>query len=257
MRKARRATELLGYYQQCGMELGRIRREAVDELVTTHGIPSNTVAAELGLTKGRITQIRQSSPPRERAFFGIGPVELVSPLRDSDRPAGTVALEDVTAAERLEALMRSLSLDVRQRRVRETEAWTPTGDTAAICGPKSSTGIRDLLAQDPYLRFEEHDGRWGIQNLATGDLLTSPIDDGDRTTDIAYIGRLAHERGEVLVIAGVHALGSVGAVDYLATELPHLYADVGSSPFSMVVQTTSANMETAYSEVIAPPSVHP
>ena len=256
MRKARRATELLGYYQQCGTELARIRREAVDELVNTRGVPSNAVAAELGLTKGRITQIRQSSPPRERAFFGIGPVELVTPLRDSDRPAGVVVLEDVKASERLEALMRSLSLDVRQHRLRETETWSPTGDTVAICGPKSSTSVRQLLGHDPYLRFEEHDGRWGIRNFASGDLLNSPKDDGDSSTDIAYIGRLPHNDGVVLVIAGVHALGSIGAVDYLAAELPPLYAEVGPSPFSMVIRTEFKGTEPISHKVLAPARVH-
>lgn len=256
MRKARRATELLAFYKQCGFELARIRKEAVDELVVGRGMPSMKVAEELGLTKGRITQIRQSSPPPERAFFGIGPVEIVSPLRESDRPAGTVALEDVTAVERLEGLLRSLSLDVRRRHVRADEAWEPTGDTVAICGPKSSNTVRELLDQDPYLRFEEAGGAWKIRNLATGGSFTSPMDDGSPEVDIAYVGRSQGRQGGVLVVAGVHALGSLGAVDYLAAKLPALYAEVGASSFSMALRSEFTNMYTTDTEVLAPARSH-
>jgi hypothetical protein len=41
----------------------------------------------------------------------------------------------------------------------------------------------------------------------------------------------------LLVIAGVHALGSLGAIDYLSRELPGVYAVAGARRFSMVVRS--------------------
>ena len=105
----------------------------------------------------------------------------------------------------------------------------------AICGPKSSPVSAAALAADPLLDFREDDGRWLIADRTDGTRYLSPLDDGQDDRDIAYVGRLpVAGGGTMLLIAGVHALGSVGAVDYLTGHAAELYRQVGEGTFSMI-----------------------
>jgi DNA-directed RNA polymerase specialized sigma24 family protein len=60
--RARRATELLAVYQRHSAELGRLRREAIEELHTS-GLSYAEVAMAIGISKGRVGQIKQAPPP--------------------------------------------------------------------------------------------------------------------------------------------------------------------------------------------------
>src|SRR5699024_7114282 len=81
IRRGQRTTNLLTSYQQRATELARLRRAAIEEAHHEHGMSYTEIANELGVTKGRITQIRTSAPPAQRAFFGIGPVSIGMPYR--------------------------------------------------------------------------------------------------------------------------------------------------------------------------------
>lgn len=63
IKRGRIATELLDQYQQRSAELAQIRREAIEEARDVLGNYTE-VAKALGLTKGRITQIRNANLPR-------------------------------------------------------------------------------------------------------------------------------------------------------------------------------------------------
>lgn len=60
----------------------------------------------------------------------------------------------------------------------------------------------------------------------------------------------------MLVVAGVHALGSVGAVDYLADHLAELYREVGQRRFSMVIASTHEGEQVEESEAVCGPLLH-
>ncbi|HWO66686.1 MAG TPA: winged helix-turn-helix domain-containing protein [Umezawaea sp.] len=62
VRRGRRASDLIALYQQRANDLAQIRRDAIDEAHDVLGSYTE-VAKALGLTKGRITQIRQAAPP--------------------------------------------------------------------------------------------------------------------------------------------------------------------------------------------------
>jgi hypothetical protein len=111
----------------------------------------------------------------------------------------------------------------------------------AICGPKSSPVIRDLIAADPVYDFspDEH-GKWRILERRSGDAFSSPIDETGDDADFAYVARLNRPDGRpLLVIAGIHAIGSLGAVHFLTrTSNPHqLHRRVGTQLFSMVISS--------------------
>ena len=64
IRRAQRASELLRIYERRAAEIADLRRAAINDAHSVHGISYTDIADALGLTKGRITQIRQA--PAER-----------------------------------------------------------------------------------------------------------------------------------------------------------------------------------------------
>ena len=257
-RQGRRAPELLAVYQQRMVELARLRREDMRRL-QDEGLSYAAVAAEFGLSKGRIGQITQSAPPAERARCGVGPVTGALPLRPGgERSLPVIASEDALAYDRLSHQLRELLLAVEQLRIPVDGGWTPAGDVVAICGPKSSPVSAAALAADPLLDFnEEPGGRWVIADRADGTRYLSPLDDGEDDRDIAYLGRLpVPGGGTMLLIAGVHALGSVGAVDYLAGHAAELYRQVGEGTFSMVTTSRHDGERVLESGALCPARVH-
>src|SRR5690606_8090092 len=126
------------------------------------------------------------------------------------------------------------------------------------CGPKSSPVTADAIATDPYLAFEpDGTGRWTIREREAGKVHESPLDSGDgRSADVAYLGRLTVSGRPMLVIAGIHALGSVGAVHYLGQHLHELYEQVGTENFSMAVTSEFDGDKVIKSEAACPPRTH-
>ncbi|WP_223256757.1 hypothetical protein [Micromonospora endophytica] len=262
LRQAKLAGELIAIYQQRSVELARLRKEAINRAASERGISYSAIATELGLTRGRITQIRQTAPPAERAFFGVGPITVALPLREAaGRALPVISSEDARAAEQLTRLLTDLSFQVEQFRIPPDGSWQPRGDAVAICGPKSSPVTATAISGDPLLTFEpDISGNWTIRERDGSRVYESPMDGENerRWSDVAYVARLPLPASgqSLLVIAGVHALGSVGAVDYLSRNLPDLYHQVGTRPFSMVVGSDHDGETVTRSELLCPPRTH-
>lgn len=262
LRRAKLAGELIAVYQQRSVELARLRKEAINKAAAESGLSFSSIAAELGLTRGRITQIRQTAPPPERAFFGVGPITVAMPLRSlQGRALPVISSEDSRAADRLSHLLSDLAFQVEQFRIPTDGSWQPPTDAVAICGPKSSHVTASAIESDPYLTIApDESGRWTIRERDGSRVYDSPMDleTEQRWSDVAYVARLALPETDrtLLVIAGVHALGSVGAVDYLARNLPELYQQVGTNRFSMVVASDHDGEAVTRSELTCVPRVH-
>ncbi|MDN5915708.1 MAG: hypothetical protein L0I76_11460 [Pseudonocardia sp.] len=64
--------------------------------------------------------------------------------------------------------------------------------------------------------------------------------------------------GAVVVhIAGVHALGSVGAAQYLTEHPAELWAELGNTSFSMVVGSELDGLTPTALDVLVPPQPWP
>jgi hypothetical protein len=258
LQQARLATELIAVYQQRSAELARLRRIAIDQAARERGMTMAAVAAEIGLSKGRITQIRQSAPLPERGLFGVGPITVAVPTRAMPgRGLPVISAEDSIAAQAVTTVLVSLGFSVEQYRIPIGGEWTPIGDVVAICGPKSSTVTSRAIAADPYLDFLPIDGRWVIKDRGTGRLYTSDMDDAAPSdADVAYVGRVHYQGASLFLIAGIHAIGSVGAVHFLAGHAADLHAAVGDASWSGIVGSTHDGETITGSEWLCPPRRH-
>lgn len=246
----------MSIYQQRAAELARLRREAIEEAHQAGGLTYTEIAAELGITKGRVTQIRSGAPARERAFFGVGPVAVGVPLREGtdDRMRRYVDASDLATQEATATLLGTLALLSEPFTIPPDSTTVPDGDAVVICGPKSAPIGADLLAGDPRLGMVR-DGRWWIEDKTTGERFGSPLgDQPSESADLGYLSRRLDGDRVIIHVAGIHSYGSGGVIHYLAHHLAELHAKAGNSAYSLVVRCQlDADQQVTDSELFSGP----
>lgn len=184
---------------------GPLSGDAADERL-------DEIAAVLGLTTGRITQLKSPVPAAERAFFGARPVTVAIPLRAgvAQRKRMVIAAEDSATVDQLETVLADYALASSRGTIAPETTEPPGGDAIVVCGPKSAPVGAWLLDRDPRLGMVEEDGVWSVLDRTTGQRHPSPAD-GPRqpSSDIAYFARHVIDGRIVLHIAGIHAAGSL------------------------------------------------
>lgn len=240
--RATKAHDLVGRYQLAVTELSRVRREALEELVSrgrTHG----QLAEMLNVTRARVGQILSSGPRSERAFLGTGTlVVALGGKREAEKsaPGPVVAQEDLEAYNQLQELARTVGLDARYEVVQPPGIIDLNRDNlVVICGPRLSPMIGQLLASDRNVMFDRDDSGWYLVDRNSGTEYRSPLDKG-QPSDYAYFGRLPRldGRGGFLYIAGIHAAGAAGVVHYVSEHLAEIYREVKTKRFSTVIRCT-------------------
>lgn len=245
----------MSIYQQRATELARVRREAIEEAHRAQGLSYTEIAAALGITKGRVTQIRAGAPPRERAFFGVGPVQVGVPLRvgTDDRMRSYIDASDVATQEDTTTLLTTLALAPEPFTIEPDATTTPTGDLVVICGPKSAPIGAQLLAEDPRLAMVRED-RWWIVNKATGERWGSPLaDDPPSSADLGYVSRRRDGDRVLVHVAGIRSPGSRGVLHYLTRHLRELWAETGDTAFSAIVRCNLDGLTVTDSKLYAGP----
>ncbi|MEU1394152.1 sigma-70 family RNA polymerase sigma factor [Nonomuraea sp. NPDC005730] len=232
------ATERLNAAQQEVTELARLRRRVIQDL-HAQGLSYAQIAKEAGLTRGRIHQIRHTGPAPEGAFLGTGTVTLAIPLkREANNARPVVAMEDVTAAKRLEDLVRGFDLAMELEHVPlNGELNLNRPNLMVLCGPRLSPVTGALYESDPVLKWVKDDV-WTLHDTRTDMIYRSGSDsEPARPVDYAYLGRLARpdNNGNLLIFTGIHPQGSLGVVQLLQTEIATLWGQVGDKRFSTVV----------------------
>lgn len=254
--RGRRAGQLLNQYQQSANELARMRREAIEMAHEKYGLSYTTVAGQLGLTKGRISQIRTSAPSAERAFFGVGPVTIIVPERIGEygRRMAVVSSEDDATAEELRELLSGLHLRTTKVRIPPETTEIEKGDVVLVCGPKSAPVGAILLETDPRIRIISTGKLWEITDLVSGLNYGSPMDTATPTaSDVAYLARRRQGGRVVVHIAGIHATGSVGVAKYLTENVADLFKKLGDVSFSMIIGCSFEGTHIASTRAIAGP----
>ena len=257
LRRALRAAELAVTYQQRATELARVRKAAIEEAHREKNLSYTEIAAALGISKGRITQIRGAAPGRERAFFGVGPVHIGVPLRrlTDHRTRTYIDASDSAAQEQAESVLTGLSLAAARFTIESDREEAPAGDSIVICGPRSAPLGAKLLDADPRLGFIRENDRWAIVDRVAGARFWSPrMSEPAENVEYGYAARHRHDDHVIIHVAGITAVGSSGVLHYLGTNLRPLYDGVGDRSFSMVVRCAFANdTKITSSEVVAGP----
>ncbi|MCM2388933.1 sigma-70 family RNA polymerase sigma factor [Streptomyces albipurpureus] len=236
--RVKAAVDLMAELQDAVIETSRIRKESIAWL-REHGHSMADVAKIMGVSRARVAQLRDVGPPAERAFLGRRHLRVAVPQRVGERQYVTV--EDSATGQKLLGLAHRLQLNGELEYIPTTgEIDLNRDELIVVCGPKSSAVIAEALRKDPQLSFEMlPDGRWAIIERRSGRVHTSPSDAPTDSIpgDIAYFGRLSRPdgKGSFLLIAGVHAVGSLGVAHFLSNNLATLYHRVGTADFSMVI----------------------
>ncbi|MFD0367330.1 sigma-70 family RNA polymerase sigma factor [Streptomyces sp. NPDC127114] len=236
--RVKAAVELMTDLQAAVVETSRMRKESIAWL-RDHGHSMADVAKMMGVSRARVAQLRDAGPPPERVFIGTGAVQVLVPMRPGEREY--VALEDSSTGQKLLALAHQLQLEGDLGYIPTTgEVDLNRDDLIVVCGPKTSPVTAAALQADPRLSFETlPDGRWALIERDSGETYTSPSDhpDSPAPSDVAYLGRLPRPDGQgtFLLIAGVHAVGSLGVAHFLTERLADLYQEAGTAEFSMVI----------------------
>lgn len=239
--KIRRVGDALTEVETLTAELGCLRREEIETLLAG-GMSQNEIGRRTGLTSARMSQLRKSGPPAERAWFGSKTgtvVAAVAEKKEADkvRPGPVVSINDLQAYDQLRGLVQDLGLRP------EYETVQPPGHIrlnrdglVLICGPRHSPLIAQVLEADDNLAFEKDDAGWHLVDRVANQIYRSPEDRGE-PGDIAYLGRLPRPdgKGTFVYIAGIHAAGAAGVVHWLAHELSWLYREVRTKRFSTLI----------------------
>jgi hypothetical protein len=154
-------------------------------------------------------------------MFGKGDeVTIYLPGRDVGRKSLAVATEDFYAAHVVATFLQRRGFQCDFQHVGPSgHLFVEAGPAIVICGPKSSPTVQELLWIDETFGFVQSENGWELLDKVSGEHLPSPCDlPNPRPWDHAYIGVLPRADDDfprVLLIAGIHAIGSLGAANLL------------------------------------------
>ncbi|MCX4095077.1 sigma factor-like helix-turn-helix DNA-binding protein [Nocardia sp. alder85J] len=258
IRRGRRAAELMTVYQQRATELARLRKAAIEE-AHHRGLSYTEIADQLGITKGRISQIRATAPQPERAFFGVGPVNVGIPRRfglEEGRERPFFDANDQATQQAVESTLSRLSLAYNSFAIDPDRSVPPAGDCVIICGPKSAPIARQLLEHDPILGFERDEEAWWITDTRTGQRHRSPYRrDSSNRTDIGYFARHRDTDRILVHIAGITSIGSLGVAHWLDGHLNAVFDPAAELVNGVVECDFDADFSVTDSRLIVGPYI--
>ncbi|WP_280480565.1 sigma-70 family RNA polymerase sigma factor [Nocardia cyriacigeorgica] len=256
IRRGQRATDLITTYQQRATELARLRKEAIED-AHRNGLSYTEIAELLGVTKGRISQIRTTAPKRQRAFFGVGPVAIGIPRRfglEEGRERPFFDANDQATQEALERTLAEFSLATSRFAIDPDREDIPTGDCIIVCGPKSAPVALRLLADDAVLSFDRTDEGWSIVDARSGHRHFSPFrSPAADHTDIGYFSRRVLDGRVVVHIAGITSVGSLGVAHWLHANLATVYDNAAQFTSGVIECDFDADFMVTDSRLLAGP----
>lgn len=165
-------------------------------------------------------------------------VVIAMPTRAAGRTFPVVAYEDALAAMKLSEFLRRRAFKV------EILGIPPDGHVdidgmgrvalVLICGPKNSVVAAELIGANPLYEFITDGPEWFVRDRATGLRYGTRKSAEADTRNVAYVCRVRRYDGNVrtiLHIAGLHAIGSLGACSLMITPR-HLWRIAIQGPFA-------------------------
>lgn len=233
-----KANEWIDQYQELSPEYSRMRREALAELIA-EGMSRRELAEKLGKTRARVGQLLTIGPHPARALLGLGSLAIAvggKPEGPRRNPSTVISAEAMAARELIADTARGYGLDVTH------EIVDPPGmvdlnrpNLVVIGSPRLLPFVAQVLAADTHLGFGSGKQGWYLTEGET--IYRSPSDSGE-SADYAYIGRLPRpdSKGTFLYLAGIHAMGTLGAATYLCSHAEELYEQVKNRRWSVLIE---------------------
>lgn len=238
--RARRTSQEFAAQQEVSSELSRMRREALEELVN-EGLTHQQIADRIGVARARVGQLLASGPKPERVLLGTGALTVAIGGKPEAQPrtanpSAMISEESSRAYQIISETAGAYGLGIRQEVVRPNQIVNMNRTNLIVIGsPRIVPVVGQPLAADDHLGFSNDANGW---YLVEGDTIhRSPWDKGE-PVDFAYIGRLPRPdtKGTFLYLAGIHAMGTVGAAKFLTDNLADLYATVRGKRWSVLVE---------------------
>jgi hypothetical protein len=239
--RARSAGDLIDGHQTAINELSRLRRDALEEMVS-QGMTHAEIAAVVGMTRARVGQLLASGPRPERAMLGTGTLTIAVGGKfeaGKQDPYAVVSAEMLAAYEKVATKARGLGLHS------DYEVVPPPGmvdlnrtNLVVVGSPRILPFVGQVLGSDPKLGFGKDEHGLHLVDHQTGQVYRSRSEDGNGDSlDYGYLGRLPRPdgRGTFLYLAGIHAMGTLGAATYLDGNLDEIYREVKTRRFSLLV----------------------
>ncbi len=237
--EVKHVSELVTHHQERGAEYSRRRRELLSELVAD-GYSQGELAKLLGMTRGRVGQLLSSGPKVERALLGSGTLTVaVGGKWEAQKvnPSAVISQEALAAYKLIADAAASYGLTA------EYEVVPPPGmvrlnrpNLIVLSSPRLLPLVGQVLEADTNLGFSSGGQGWYLTEQATGQVYRSPSDSGE-PADYGYIGRLPRPdgRGSFLYLAGIHAMGTLGAAHHLTNNVDELYQEVKNRRWSALI----------------------
>lgn len=240
--RARTTHAWMAEVNEVGTELAQMRRDALAELVAENWTHKD-LGDMLGMTRARIGQLLSAGPRPERALFGTGQLTVaIGQKREGPKrsPVTTPVISGPMAAA-WDLIVRTASdygLDVVKDPIppeNGDKLRLNRPNLIVLGSPRVLRLMEQVLHADRNLGFGMEDGLWHLTER--GRILRSPSDEGE-LADYAYLGRLPRTdgRGTFLYMAGIHAMGTLGAATYLTSNIEELYAQVKTRRWSVLVE---------------------
>ncbi|WP_027936311.1 hypothetical protein [Amycolatopsis sp. ATCC 39116] len=247
--RAKQAIEALALHQEWVNEYSRVRREALGELIGEGKTP-NELAKMLGMTRSRVDQLLTSGPKPERALFGTAALTVAIGGKWETRAGGTGGPNVEPSAVLSEQSLAAFNLiaeTVSDYGLKASYQVVPPpglvqlnrSNLIVITSPRLLPIVGQVLEADEHLGFAVNGRGWYLVDKTTDTRFRSPIDEGV-PADYGYIGRLPRPdgKGTFLYLAGIHAMGTLGAAHYLTSHVHELYQQVKTKRWSALVKCT-------------------
>lgn len=223
--RLRAASEGVAAAQRMMAEMSRIRRTVIQDL-HCEGWTFAKIGAAAGLTRARVHQVRHQGPAPEGAFFGQERLVVLSPPEESD------------SARQLARLLKKMDCahELKNLPIIDQISFDAPG-LLFLGGPGRWERPGNPVSSDPCLRIRRQAGERVVEDLVTGRLHRTEAADGI-VRDVAYVARVPRpdRSGTLLVVTGLRAEGTAGAVQYLAKDIAALHETAPKLAFSMLIE---------------------
>ena len=236
----KRANELVNHHQEVIAAISAIRREKLNDLASG-GLTQREIAERIGISKARVGQLLTSGPKAERTLLGTGQLTIAVGGKAEAQKSQTSVMMSAEAFAAYE-LIKNTAGDLGLKA--ENEVIPPPGlvrlnrpNLVVIGSPRLLPLVGQMLESDRYLGFDQGAQGWYLVERATGRKFRSPSDAGE-AADYAYVGRLPRPdgNGNFLYLAGIHAMGTIGAATHLINNIEDIYKKVKNRRWSVLVE---------------------